>query len=300
MVTLFRLLLTAGVAACSSAGSPTSFCDPTPGWPRSFSEEFDGTILNTSRWTVYVENSKGQCGFGVGRYGKCVTENVYLDGQGDLVIKTDRKSSCSPAAGCFNYTSGGVISRGKVDWSVAGGAGYRLCVRAMLPGGGAPGGGAGIWPAHWLMPEAVKDEADPAKGSMCDPDGGEIDVLEMVQGNGQACETYHWQTTWPKQNCTFPKGHLSVHKCSALPPNWGSAYHEFAVEHTQDYLAFVVDGATVINTTTAEKTEFSDLPFFLILNTAVGGTGTWASAPNAATKFPTYHKVDYVRSSSKA
>ena len=67
--------------------------------------------------------------------------------------------------------------------------------------------------------------------------------------------------------------------------DWGTTYHEFAVEHTQDYLAFVVDGATVINTTTAENTEFSDLPFFLILNTAVGGRGTWASAPNAATVF---------------
>jgi beta-glucanase (GH16 family) len=297
MVILLQILLITPVFASYSV-VPTSFCDPTPGWPRSFSEDFNGTNLNASRWTVYLENSNGQCGFGVGRYGKCVDENVYLDGNGALVIKTDKKSSCSTGAGCFNYTSGGVISRGKVDWSVDGGAGYRLCVRAMLPGGDAPGAGAGIWPAHWLMPEAVKDSR--TQGSMCDPDGGEIDILEMVQGNGQACGTYHWQTTWPNQNCTYPKGHQSVHKCSALPSNWGSTYHEFAVEHTEHYLAFVVDGVTMVNTTTAEKTEFSDLPFFLILNTAVGGKGTWASAPNAATKFPTYHKIDYVRSSSKA
>jgi hypothetical protein len=65
------------------------------------------------------------------------------------------------------------------------------------------------------MPEAVKDS--PATGDMCDPDGGEIDVLEMVQGNGQACGTYHWQTTWPKQNCTTPTGHLSAHKVSKTP-----------------------------------------------------------------------------------
>ena len=170
-----------------------SFCEPSPTWPRDFEEDFSGAKLNTSRWTVYEHNKGGQCGFGVGRYGKCEAGNVYLDGKGSLVIKTDRKSSCSAAEGCFNYTSGGVITRGKVDWSVSGGAGYRLCVRAILPGGGAAGAGAGIWPAHWMMPEAVQDY--PVKGAMCDPDGGEIDVLEMVNGNAQACGTYHWQTS---------------------------------------------------------------------------------------------------------
>jgi hypothetical protein len=41
-------------------------------------------------------------------------ENVYLDGKGDLVIRTDKQTACTEADGCFNYTSGGVISRGKV------------------------------------------------------------------------------------------------------------------------------------------------------------------------------------------
>ena len=53
--------------------------------------------------------------------------------------------------------SGGVTSRDKVLWSVGGGAGFRLCVSAMLPDGGA-----GIWPAHWMMPN----------DNSCDPDEG--------------------------------------------------------------------------------------------------------------------------------
>jgi len=282
-------------------GVPVSFCDPSPGWPRSFAEEFDGTTINTSRWTVYTDNAGGQCGFGVGRYGRCDASNTFLDGSGNLVITTDKlpAEECSPVSGCFNYTSGGLISRGKQTWSLAGGGGYRVCVRAILPGGSAAHG-AGIWPAHWLMPEAVANS--PAKGAMCDPDGGEIDVLEMVQGNGQACGTYHWQTTWPTENCTYPTGHRSVHECTPMPPDWGTAFHEYAVEHTQDYLAFVVDGKTTVNTSTANQPNplFSDLAFFMILNTAVGGAGTWASAPNAATTFPTHHTVDFVRSNSKA
>ena len=40
------------------------------------------------------------------------------------------------------------------------------------------------------------------------------------------------------------------------------------------------------------------MPFFLILNTAIGGKGTWAKPPSAATTFPTFHRIDYVRSNS--
>ena len=278
--------------ASKVAAPPASFCNPTPQWPRSFAEEFDGKDLNTSTWDVYLDNSDGQCGFGIGRYGRCDASNVYLQ-DGSLVLRSDRKHSCNAKEGCFNYSSAGITTRDKATWSVANGAGFRLCVSAILPGGSAAGGGgAGIWPAHWMMPN----------DRSCDPDEGEIDVLEMINGNGNACGTYHWQTTWPAKNCSYPVGHESVHKCSVLPSDWGSTYHEFAVEHTADYLAFVVDGVVQTNTSkdSAEQPLYWDIPFFLILNTAIGGKGTWASAPNAETKFPTYHKIDYVRSNSMA
>jgi len=89
-------------------------------------------------------------------------------------------SLCLASEGCFNYTSAGVTSRDKVTWSVGGKkeAGYRVCIRAQLPGG-SPGGGSGIWPAHWMMPNI------PEGPGVCDPDEGEIDILEMVDGNAQ-------------------------------------------------------------------------------------------------------------------
>ena len=279
-----------------------SFCDPTPEWPRSFADEFSGTEINASSWNVAPSklsamNQKGQCGFGMGRFGKCLAENVYID-EGCLVLKSDRAHSCSASEGCFNYTSAGVTSRDRVTWSVGGEtqAGYRVCIRAQLPGG-SPGGGTGIWPAHWMMPNI------PGGPGVCDPDEGEIDILEMVDGNAQACGTYHWQTTWPKKNCSYPKGHESIHECAPLAKGWGSQWHEFAVEHTADYVAFVVDGKVLTNNSASRGNAtaplFWDMPFFLILNTAIGGsTGTWAKAPTADTIFPTYHKIDYVRSNS--
>ena len=123
----------------------------------------------------------------------------------------------------------------------------------------------------------------------------------MVNGNGQACGTYHWQTTWPAHNCSYPQGHESVHKCKSLPSDWGKTPHEFAVEHTADYLAFVVDSQTIVNTSTTSpaKPLFWPMPFFLILNTAIGGEGTWASPPSSDTTFPTFHRIDYVRSNRR-
>ena len=38
--------------------------------------------------------------------------------------------------------------------------------------------------------------------------------------------------------------------------------------------------------------EFYDVPYYMILNTAVGGP--WPGEPNAQTKFPLYHYIDYV------
>lgn len=67
-------------------------------------------------------------------------------------------------------------------------------------------GGQGLWPAHWMMPNDAS----------CDPDEGEMDILEMIDGDGIAHGTYHWQTTWPQRNCSYPTGHESMSGDTAL------------------------------------------------------------------------------------
>ena len=66
-----------------------------------------GTVLpHQQRWNVYTENKDGQCGFGIGRYGRCDARNVYVE-NGALVLRSDRNHSCNAGEGCFNFTSGG-------------------------------------------------------------------------------------------------------------------------------------------------------------------------------------------------
>ena len=37
-----------------------------------------------------------------------------------------------------------------------------------------------------------------------------------------------------------------------MAQGWGSAFHEFAVEHTVEYVAFVVDGKALTNVSTTK------------------------------------------------
>ena len=75
----------------------------------------------------------------------------------------------------------------------------------------------------------------------------------------------------------------------------------YAVEYDgQTHISFALDGEvfqtlTAASTTrgSGQKAEFFDVPYYMILNTAVGGP--WPGPPTSETVFPTYHKIDYVR-----
>ena len=129
-------------------------------------------------------------------------------------------------------------------------------------------------------------------------DHGEIDILEMIDGDGFAHATYHWENV---TRCAQPYGHLSKTTQQAMSPNWGSVLHEYAVEFTvrayhdrvlsklpvssknvrpplyrqPSYLAFVYDGGVVLNLTSTpgntNKPVLWDVPYYLILNTASVG-----------------------------
>lgn len=280
----------AAAAACGAAASalPTpprgmaaSFCAPGGAWALNWAEDFAGDALDTASWTVLTGNAGRN--IGACRDALCSAANVAVR-NGTLVL-----TSRAEQAGGMNWTTGAVSTQGKRDWPQS--PAYRLCVSAVLPGGGPSGDGAGgsaqgLWPAHWLMP----DDAS------CDPDEGEEDILEMVSGQGVAWSTYHWQTSWPAANCSYPKGHEEVSVGTRMPADWGAAFHEYAVERSASHIAYVIDGVTVLNASThpgnASAPLLWPMPFYLYLNTAVGGN--WPGMPNASTAFPAEHVIDYV------
>ncbi|GMI35715.1 hypothetical protein TeGR_g12354 [Tetraparma gracilis] len=272
---LLLALLTPSMAAAAS------FCDTTAGWNQTWVDEFTGDDIDSSSWSV----SSGACG-SYGRSANCTLEDTYIE-DGSLVLR-----SRQPSPGV--YTTGAVTTAGKVAWKDS--PKFRMCISAILPSGRSAGGSSqGIWPAHWLMPD----------DSSCDPDEGEVDILEMINGDSTAYATYHWIDNWPAETCKGTEGNNHYHHINGavtMPDDWDSAYHEYAVERSSEYLAFVVDGKTVLNKTVDSSDVTAPLlwqmPFHLILNTAIGGG--WPGEPDDTTGFPAYHKIDFVKVSTSS
>ncbi|MBN1522720.1 MAG: family 16 glycosylhydrolase [Candidatus Aureabacteria bacterium] len=154
------------------------------------------------------------------------------------------------------YTSGLVETKGKFT-QVYG----RFEIRAKLPRG------KGLWPAHWLM----------NAGGTWPP---EIDIMEMV---GHEPNTVHMTNHYG----IYPKNRLEGGPCSG--PDFSEDFHTFALEWEEKEMRWYVDGVERFST----KRNIPNIPFYLVLNTAVGGD--WPGFPDATTSFPQHHEIDYVR-----
>ena len=257
-----------------------------------WSDEFDGNTLDSSKWNIVCNDLSLQgcdelpfptSGYGAEcRSATCIPEAVTVS-DGHLTLTSDRDPTNSSA-----WRTGAVKTMNKADWTIRDGT-YRMCISAKLPGGGDSfQAGQGIWPAHWMMPS---DDS-------CDPDEGEMDIMEMVSGDGTAWSTYHWQDNWPAEKCAYPDGHQEVYGEYFMGDTWADDFHEFGVERAEDYVAFSVDGKVLVNSSTSElDVQLWPMPFYLILNTAVGGS--WPGEPNNNTLSPTHHVIDYVRLSRR-
>ena len=338
---------TSSSAVSAVSATPSSFCTGE-GWAQVWADEFSGSVLNESAWSIDVGAGDSQV-----RQSQGTRDNVYLE-DGHLVLRSQRETS-----GKWNYTSGAVETQHKVSWKGL----TRACVSAKLPGGEGPlpkpsdrdwcattplgscrtgcpahswsnkgtcgpekktppagkscnecacntmntscGGDTkrpdsqGVWPAHWMMPDA-NSTGGPAA---CWPSNGEIDIMEMVNGDGTTHATYHWRErevggcgdTCPNgTHCPHPS-----HGAGHPDKTDTTVFHEYAVEYGPDHIHYAFDGSvfeTITKDTTSgsgQHAEFFDVPYYMILNTAVGGP--WPGEPTAQTKFPLHHTIDYVR-----
>lgn len=121
-----------------------------------------------------------------------------------------------------------------------------------------------------------------------DPDhvhkNSEIDILEMINGDGAARSTYHWTSSRRRSS-------HQDQQSKSMPQDWATAMHEYAVEYSSEGVTFAIDGEPVH--TVSRKAEVFDEAYYMILNTAIGGS--WPKPVSSKTQFPTYYRIDYVR-----
>jgi beta-glucanase (GH16 family) len=266
----------------ASGASSALACGPPQramgNWKMVWSDEFDGTSLDTTKWTA-------------------------VEKQGNIVYYTRRLENVSVAAGHLNitalddnyrssdgathhYTSGYITSKYHADWAYG-----AFEVRAKLSAG------QGMHPAIWMLP------VDNAYGPW--PNSGEIDIMES---EGSAIRSVYGSIHYgiagiDDANKAADQGSRGTlyrlrSNAYALPSGtFSDAFHVFRLEWEPGEMRWYTDGA-LYSTQRKWLVDGNPYPapfdqrFYLILNLAMVG---YTGGPDVTTPFPNIMMVDYVR-----
>uniref|UniRef100_UPI004047C0A5 glycoside hydrolase family 16 protein n=2 Tax=Roseivirga sp. TaxID=1964215 RepID=UPI004047C0A5 len=238
--------------------SPESYPNMTLVWE----DDFEGTSLDPANWTYEI--GTGQSGWGNNELQYYTANNTSIV-DGHLVITAKRE-----ALNGSDYTSSRIVTQDKRNFQYG-----RIDIRAALPQG------QGIWPALWMLGSNFPTVGWPASG--------EIDIMEMVGGNGRE-NTIHGTVHWQNEG-----QHAEYGGSRTLPTStFIGRFYVFSIVWTESSIAWLVNNNEFhrIDTTPAELDEFRN-EFFFIFNLAVGGN--WPGNPDNTTNFPQRLIVDYVR-----
>jgi beta-glucanase (GH16 family) len=224
-----------------------------------WADEFDGTEVNTEKWTINVDDYGG--GNNELQYYTDRPENIKVE-DGKLIITAFKEDYLTR-----EYTSAKINSKYKGDWRYG-----RIEAGIKLPEG------QGMWPAFWMMP------TEQVYGGW--PNSGEIDIMELVGHEPSTVYgTLHYGPPYEYTNgsYTLPSGKFS------------DGFHVFSIEWTPDSISWFVDGQ--LYSTKGPEDVSQWLPFqekfYLILNLAVGGN--WPGPPDETTVFPQTMEIEYIR-----
>jgi F5/8 type C domain/Ricin-type beta-trefoil lectin domain/Putative Ig domain len=257
-----------GLVGASSAQADTA-PPPPAGWNTVFSDNFAGpagSAPSAANWFYDIGT-----GYGTGETEQTTnsTNNVYLDGNGHLVIKAIDNGG--------TWTSGRIEST-RDDFAAPAGGELEMTASIEQPN---PANGLGYWPAFWAL-------GSPMRVGGGWPQSGEIDMMEDVNGLNEASQTFH--------NSANSPGHALI-ACPAAGSGCQTGYHTYTVivdrtNTSAETMEFLMDG--VVETTITEASVGTaawqasvDHGFFIIWDLAMGGNypdGIYGSTtPTSAT-----------------
>ena len=247
-----------------------------------FSDEFDGTSLNTAVWNVEVNGDGG----GNNELQYYTANNVSV-ADGALQITARRQNYQGRS-----FTSGRINSMGKAAFK------HGIIQASIM----LPSTANGLWPAFWLM---GNDMSTGTGWPYC----GEIDVLEAGGSGGISAGTQdrffisalHWG---PYTNGQHPMyGNNTTASYSLQDGN----YHLYTLVWDENKISMYLDDAASpyfemnIDDTSQQNSpgNYFHKQFFLLFNVAVGGTIPGIFDPSGITALSNNNekimKVDYVR-----
>lgn len=224
-----------------------------------FSDEFDGTQLDETKW--YASGTDLDDGI-IRRGGRWTEDSVLVEG-GNLIIRT-------------TYGEDKVFRTGAVNAQKLMTYGYYEA-KCKLPEA------YGLWSAFWIMCDKMHiEEPDATIG------GAEIDIFESPFFSSSCV-----------QHAIHTAGYGAMHREQSMPflevksPNEGEhgyrAWHTFALDWQPDSYKFYIDGKLswqtyapygIIGNPNYIEKNISSVPSYIILSVEVGGTnGEPANSP---------------------
>jgi len=225
-------------------------------WTLKFNDEFDGNALDTTKWRTCYDWG---CLLATNNELQCyVPENVVV-GEGLVRLKAERRSvpcMVDGQARTQEYASGMISSDPAYTFTY----GYVEIRSKGIQG-------KGLWPALWMIPHHHRWPP-------------EFDILELLGDSANVARFNYW----------YGDGTQSPSKYTG--PDFSADWHIFGMYWGSDAIRYYVDGEEQGEAFT-DTANITDVPEYFVANLAVGGN--WPGAPNAATVFPNYYEIDYVR-----
>ncbi|WP_052763972.1 family 16 glycosylhydrolase [Microvirga massiliensis] len=245
------------------------------GYVLTFSEEFTGNYLDTSRWGMKYWwggrslSTNGEKQYFADRSTPVVKKYPNLDpfkivadpsepGDGILTITANPSPDTGLTDG-LPYVSGMINTYGTFSQTY----GY-FEIRAQVPSG------QGLWPAFWLLPQSGNWPP-------------EIDVLELL---GKDPTTYYVGAHWSGTNGAHEFETTGIQTGIDLSQD----FHTYGALWTPETITFYLDGQKVGSMATPQG---MDEPMYLLAGLAVGGS--WGGDPDRTTSFPAEFKIDYIK-----
>ncbi|MGC6481010.1 MAG: family 16 glycosylhydrolase [Porticoccaceae bacterium] len=292
---------------------PDAYVAPTEydGYTLVWSDEFDGTEVDTNNWNIDTGCTLVGCGNQELQHYR--PENASIE-DGQLVISADiQRSGDDNLPGFEQYSSSKLTTKDKFEFKQG-----RVDIRAVVAEG------QGMWSAGWML--GAENEW---------PYTGEIDIFDTIGGvrggvpqEDMIVHNAYYNAFGPfdparndpalgysssnfnNEQAGYGENRIDPNNPSNDGETYSNRFHVFSIDWNEERIRFLVDGVAhtedfrIQYDNACQYTEYVgdtrscieqsfDHTFYMILNVAVGGT--WPGSPDETTQFPRGMLVDYVR-----
>ena len=281
------------------------------GYTLVWSDEFDGTEVDTNNWNLDTGCQLVGCGNQELQHYR--PENASIE-DGQLVISADiQRSGDDNLPGFEQYSSSKLTTKDNFEFKQG-----RVDIRAVVAEG------QGMWSAGWML--GAENEW---------PYTGEIDIFDTIGGvrggvpqEDMIVHNAYYNAFGPfdparndpavgysssnfnNEQAGYGENRIDPNNPSNDGETYSNRFHVFSIDWNEERIRFLVDGVAhtedfkIQYDNACQNTEYVgdtrscieqsfDHTFYLILNVAVGGT--WPGSPDETTQFPRGMLVDYVR-----